>query len=104
MEPGEGAPGFPEPGRAANYSAGNLAGLFQASQVPKESRLQAERGRPLGPPLILFPTKFLASSPRSQAPTLAQPGMKCFTAPFSLLLGSPSSPHLAEHRGRTSTG
>ena len=45
-EPGEGAPGFPEPGRAAIYSAGNLAGLFQASQVPKESRLQAERGAP----------------------------------------------------------
>lgn len=103
-EPGEGAPGFPEPGRAAIYSAGNLAGLFQASQVPKESRLQAERGGPQAPPLILFPTKFLASSPCSQAPTLAQPGMKHFTAPFSLLLGSPSSPHMAEQRARTLMG
>lgn len=43
--PGKGHLLFQEPERATIYSARNSTDLFQALWIPKESRLQAGRGR-----------------------------------------------------------
>lgn len=99
LGPEEGAPGFPEPGRATIYSARNSAALFQASKIPGGEQAPSWEGasrsssRPLFNTVFnIFPTQGFTYTPKpSPWPRLAgtclftaswPPGRFPFVSPF----------------------